>query len=120
MLKCEQCGGRMRRVHRTFFERFRYMAIYACRECNTEKFYPRHYTYHLGPHCRCPLCGTLRVTRLKVPDKIDRVHTGFLNYLEWLLGGRLYHCRYCRVQFYDRRMLASEDKTPALPESSDV
>ncbi len=115
MLKCEQCGGRVRRVHRTFFERFSYMAIYECRDCDTEKFYPRRYTYHFGPYCRCPHCGTFRVTRLKAPDKIDRVQTGFLNYLERLVGGKLYHCRYCRVQFHDRRMLASEDKVPSLP-----
>ena len=37
MLKCEQCGGRVRRVHRTFFERFSYMAIYECRDCDTRK-----------------------------------------------------------------------------------
>jgi DNA-directed RNA polymerase subunit RPC12/RpoP len=114
MLKCEQCGGRMRRVHRTFFERFSYMAIYECRDCDAEKLYPRRYTYHFGPYCRCPHCGTLRVTRLKTPDKIDPRQTGFLNYLERLAGGKLHHCRYCRVQFYDRRMLASEDKRPTL------
>jgi len=87
MLKCEQCGGRVRRVHRTFFERFSYMAIYECRDCDTERCYPRRYTYHFGPHCRCPHCGTFRVTRLKSPDKIDRWHTGFLNYLERLAAG---------------------------------
>jgi len=120
MVKCDHCRGRMRRVHRTFVERFGYMAIYACRECNAEKYYPRRYMYHFGPHCRCPRCGTFRVTRLRAPDKIDRLETGFLNFLEQMAGGRLYHCCYCRVQFYDRRMLASEDKTPALPETSDV
>jgi DNA-directed RNA polymerase subunit RPC12/RpoP len=115
MLKCAKCGGRVRRVHRTFFERFTYMAIYACRDCDAETYSPRRYTYHLGPHCRCPHCGTFRVTRLKEPDRIDRLQTGFLNFLERTVGGRLHHCRYCRIQFYDRRMLASEDKTPELP-----
>jgi DNA-directed RNA polymerase subunit RPC12/RpoP len=88
------------------------MAIYECRDCDAEKLYPRRYTYHFGPYCRCPHCGTYRVTRLKAPDKIDRIQSGFLNYLERLAGGRLHHCRYCRVQFFDRRMLASEDKIP--------
>ena len=108
MLKCEQCGGRVRRVHRTFFERFTYMAIYACRGCDAETYYPRRYTYHFGPHCRCPHCGTFRVTRLKAPDKIDRMHTGLLNMIERMASGRLFHCRYCRIQFFDRRRLASE------------
>jgi hypothetical protein len=112
MVKCEKCGGHVRRVHRTFFERFTYMAIYECRDCDREQAYARRYTYHFGPNCRCPQCGTLRVTRLKAPDKIDRRQTGFLNYLEKLAGGRLHHCRFCRVQFYDRRMLASDEKTP--------
>jgi hypothetical protein len=121
MLKCEQCGGRLRRVHRTFVERFTYMAIYACHDCDREQTYARRYTYHFGPHCRCPQCGTFRVTRLKAPDKIDRRHTGFLNYLEKQFGGRLHHCRYCRVQFYDRRMLASaEDIAAATQEEWEV
>ena len=96
------------------------MAIYACRSCNREVAYARRYTYHFGPHCRCPECGTFRVTRLKAPDKIDRRLTGFLNYLEKRFGGRLHHCRYCRVQFFDRRMLASEDVTVMAHEEQEV
>ena len=113
MVRCDECGGRLRRVHRTFLERFRFMAIYECRDCNREQAYARRYTYHFGPYCRCPECGTYRLTRLKARDKIDPLFTGFLNLLERLAGGRLHHCRYCRVQFYDRRVVAPEDKTPA-------
>jgi hypothetical protein len=28
--------------------------------------------------------------------------------LEKAAGGRLYHCRYCRIQFWDRRRLQAE------------
>ena len=109
MAKCGQCGGKLRRVHRTFWERFNYMAIYECHKCEREEFVPRRFRYHLGPVCRCPLCGTYRVVRLKERDHIDRVHRGFLNLLERLVGGgRLYHCRWCRTQFYDRRRLSHE------------
>ena len=109
MLKCGQCGGKMRRIHRTFAERFSYMAIYACKECQHEEFVPRRYRYHFGTRARCPRCGTFRVVKLKEPDKIDRRHGGFLNLLERLAGGgRLFHCRYCRIQFYDRRSTATE------------
>lgn len=109
MLKCGRCGGRVRRVHRSFVERFSYMAIFACRECQHEEFVQRRYRYHLGPHARCPRCGTLRIVRLKEPDKIDPSYGGFLNFLERLAGnGRLFHCRYCRVQFYDRRRLSGD------------
>jgi hypothetical protein len=118
MVKCGQCGGKLRRVHRTFFERFNYMAIYECPKCEREEFVPRRFRYHLGPVCRCPVCGTLRVVRLKERDRIDRLLSGFLNLLERLAGGsRLYHCRWCRMQFYDRRKLASEIATPNPPEN---
>jgi hypothetical protein len=107
-MKCGQCGERLKRVHRTFFERFSYMAIYECPKCKNEKFVSRRYRYHLGPSCRCPECGTYRVVRLKQPDKIDRKHGGFLNLLERIAGGgRLFHCRWCRLQFFDRRRLGT-------------
>ena len=106
-MKCRQCGGKMRRVHRTFLERFSYMAIYECHKCERQEFAPRRYRYHLGHTSRCPVCGTYRVVKLKQPDKIDRRHGGFLNLLERVAGGgRLFHCRWCRLQYYDRRPLA--------------
>jgi len=108
LIRCGQCGGKLRRVHRTLFERFQYLAVYECRDCDTEAPVPRPSTYHLGPHCRCPRCGTLQLVRLKKRDRIDGMHHGFLNLVERLAGGRLIHCRLCRLQFYDRRVLASE------------
>lgn len=108
MRRCGYCGGHVRQVHRTFLERFTSQAVYRCRDCKREQPVPRRFRYHLGPHCRCPLCGTLRLTRLAAPDRIDRMYSGLLNLCERLAGGRLYHCCYCRVQFYDRRPLATE------------
>jgi hypothetical protein len=108
-MKCGQCGERLRRVHRTFLERFRYMAIYECQKCEREEYVPRRFVYHLGPSCRCPVCGSNRVSKLKSPDRIDRFHGGFLNLLERIASrGQLFHCRWCRLQFYDRRRLLSE------------
>ena len=119
-MKCKLCGEKLRRVHRTFVERFRYMAIYECKACESEEFAPRRFTYHFGPSCRCPECGTYRVVRLKQPDHIDRKHSGFLNLLERFAGrGRLFHCRWCRLQFFDRRGLGTgvtaTDKAGAAP-----
>ena len=125
-MKCVQCGQRLRRVHRTFFERFSYMAVYECRTCKREEYAPRRFRFHFGPSCRCPLCGTYRVVRLKQPDKIDRMHGGFLNFLERLAGkGRLFHCRWCRLQFYDRRGLATQvdagpPADPVVPEAENA
>lgn len=89
------------------------MAVYICPACKREEYAPRRYRYHFGPACRCPLCGTYRVVRLKTPDRIDRRHSGFLNLLERIAGhGRLFHCRWCRLQFYDRRSVAAEIPVP--------
>ena len=100
----------VRRVHRTFLERFAYLAIYRCRQCQHEQYVPRHYRLHFGPHVRCPRCGTLRLVRLKERDRIDGMQRGLMNLAERLAGGKLYHCKICRLQFYDRRTLA-----PAAP-----
>jgi hypothetical protein len=118
MVKCGRCGGELRRVHRTFFERFNYMAVYECHKCQRKEVASRPFRYYLGPVCRCPVCGSFKVVRLKEPDKIDRFHTGFLNWLQRMAGdSRLFHCRWCRIQFFDRRKLASELPAPKAPES---
>ncbi len=117
MRKCGYCGGsRLKRVHRTFAERFSYLAIYECRDCENEEFVPRRYTYHFGEEARCPSCGTYRVTKLRGVDKIDKMVTGPLNRIEKMMGGNLYHCVFCRLQFYDRRKAAPRTVLePILP-----
>ena len=37
------------------------------------------------------------------PDKIDRVMRGPIRLMHQVLGGTLYHCIHCRLQFYDIR-----------------
>jgi DNA-directed RNA polymerase subunit RPC12/RpoP len=98
----------MRRVHRTLLERLSYIAIYSCKACHAEDNLPRAHQLHRGKAARCPKCGTYRITRLKEPDRIDPMRTGVLNMLEKAAGGRLYHCRFCRIQFWDRRRLQPE------------
>jgi hypothetical protein len=94
------------------------MAVYICPKCKREEFAPRRFRYHFGPACRCPLCGTYGVVRLRTPDRIDRKHSGFLNLLERISGGgRLFHCRWCRLQFFDRRKLAAEIPGPTPAEA---
>jgi len=102
----------VRRVHRTTLERFTYLAIYQCRSCEREQRVPRPFHLHFGPHARCPKCGTFRVTRLGEPDGVDPMQRGVWNRFERLFHGNLYHCRFCRVQFYDRRPLASQVQEP--------
>ena len=95
------------------------MAIYECKKCAVEEFVPRRFRLHFGAKARCPKCGTYRIVRLKAPDHIDPMFTGFFNLLERLSGGRLYHCRFCRIQFYDRRRLATDPSDePTAPETA--
>ena len=108
MHKCPKCGGKVRRIHRTFPDRFRYMALFECKSCGAHEPSPRRFMYNFGEHVRCPLCGTYRLSRLSSPDRIDRFYHSPMNFLKRLLGGSLYHCRCCRVQFYDRRARRDE------------
>ena len=120
-MRCGQCGGKLRRVHRTFFERFSYMAIYECKDCEQEEFAPRRYRYHMGPEARCPICGSYRIAKLKHPDRIDKMHTGFLNWLEKQASHKtLFHCRWCRLQFYDRRPLRPPESVSQQSSSVEV
>jgi DNA-directed RNA polymerase subunit RPC12/RpoP len=109
MRKCSRCGGRLRRVHRTLLERLGYMAIYQCQACKQEQVVLRRWRYHFGLGPRCPICGSYRITKLRARDRIDPMRTGFLNLLERLGHGKLFHCRFCRVQFYDRREMQAVD-----------
>src|SRR5689334_18090337 len=63
--KCGNCGTtRLKRVHRDFWDRWRYVAVYECPECRSRLNLPHRYRFHLGPEARCPRCGTYRLTKL--------------------------------------------------------
>lgn len=106
-MQCAKCGKTLRRVPRSLWQRFRYAAIYRCRQCQVQECEPYRYRYHFGPYVRCPRCGTVKVSQLRHRDKIDRMHWGPLGLIEFVVGaGKLFHCRFCRRQFYDRRHLS--------------
>jgi hypothetical protein len=120
--KCGRCGGKLRRIHRTFFERLSYMAKYRCKECHSLETLPRPYRFHFGGRCRCHRCGTYRISRLKGRDRIDPMESGLLNLCERLAGGKLYHCKFCRIQFWDRRewipMASAAQTVEAAPKAA--
>jgi hypothetical protein len=43
------------------------------------------------------------------------MHTGLLHLFERLAGGRLYHCCFCRLQFYDRRRMRGATSPMSAP-----
>ncbi|MGA2737350.1 MAG: hypothetical protein ABSG65_07845 [Bryobacteraceae bacterium] len=118
MLHCPTCQGSLRRVHRSFHEKLLYAAMYECGKCRTRKPEPRWYALYLGDYPRCPRCGTYRLTRLATRDKIDRMHRGLVNFAQYAWGADLYHCRYCRIQFYDvRKPVAPESREKAAADA---
>jgi len=88
-------------VHRSFKEKLLYLAVYKCRQCGQRTTRPREFMFYFAKVTRCPLCGTQRLRRLTVRDGIDRMHRNLFTYTHRLFGARLFHCRFCRVQFYD-------------------
>jgi hypothetical protein len=53
---------------------------------------------------QCPQCRTKRLRILKKPDRIEAMYgSRLLNRLRERRGDTLYHCIFCRLQFYDPR-----------------
>lgn len=77
------------------------MAIYKCESCGDRSTHPRGYLWYLARETRCPRCGTAKLKRLAAPDGIDRMIWNLVRPFRFLFPVRLYHCRYCRIQFYD-------------------
>ena len=55
---------------------------------------------------QCPDCGTTRLVVRRTIDPIDRVVRGPFAWFRRKRGAKLYHCIFCRVQFYSRLPLA--------------
>jgi hypothetical protein len=103
MAVCSKCGGRLNRRHRKWYQRFVYKQLLQCRKCGVDAQVPREFTLKPTALVQCPRCHTHKVSRRIAPDKIDPVIKSFSSVVQGLLGGRLYHCNYCRIQFYDLR-----------------
>src|SRR5579864_3639368 len=57
---------------------------------------------------RCPLCQTTRLKVLKKLDRIEKLYgNALMNRMRARRGDTLYHCVYCRLQFYDPRKPSS-------------
>jgi hypothetical protein len=65
------------------------------------------------PICRCPNCRTQQLARRWKRDHIDRLSHSPWSMLQRVLGAQLYHCRSCRLQFYDWRPLRVESPSKA-------
>lgn len=111
--QCRECGGLLRRSKRRLVERIFYAEAHKCAKCGT-----RSKTAILDfkniRYAKCPCCKSVDLTVLKRVDKIDRMNSGFRNFVNRILGGKLYHCWFCRVQFYDTRKRLLAGREPGL------
>jgi hypothetical protein len=77
--------------------------MHRCARCRRQEFQPRAIVFHFSRRVRCPRCGTDKVNTARRRDHVDKLYKNPLSLVQLLLGGRLYHCYYCRLQFYDLR-----------------
>ena len=102
MIVCPQCNGPGRRRPRTFLERFLNRAKLECSRCGITWYWRRVLFQN---HATCPECGTLRLSKRKKYDRIDRISSSLTRKMLSLLGAPIYHCTFCRFQFRDYRSL---------------
>jgi hypothetical protein len=102
-LSCRECGASLRRSKRRWFDRVRYLEAYRCTGCAARYHVTLGSRLALSRYAKCPKCRYQDITPMKRIDKIDKLRGGFFNLIHRLLGGQLYHCWFCRLQFYDLR-----------------
>ncbi len=95
-------------MRRTFLEKLATSHVYECRDCELRQSSGSLFLIDRSCHANCPSCGNLYVTLRQSPDMIDAMYKSFTNSFNRMLGGKLYKCRHCRLQFYDRRPLCSD------------
>jgi hypothetical protein len=103
MPECPKCGSSLARTHRKFWEKPIYSIMFRCRGCDYRVGGKQDYFRQLTLHTLCPRCGNRDVEKRKTRDRIDKVIYSPLSMLNAFLGGRLYHCVFCRIQYYDVR-----------------
>jgi len=84
-------------------ERFRYLESYRCDSCSARYHVTFSSRLQLARYAKCPKCRYQDISHLKRVDKIDKMRGGLFNFVHRILGGKLYHCWFCRLQFYDFR-----------------
>jgi len=103
MRKCKQCNEILARSHRRFWEKPVYSVVFECRECESRVGAKRNFFHYFGGYAKCPRCGSEEIAKRSKRDRIDRMIRTPISVFQSLTGGSLYHCFFCRIQFYDLR-----------------
>ncbi len=98
----------MLRARRNLWERAVYGVLVRCRTCD-RRIGQKHLFYNYFKWTtRCPCCGGAVLEKRVKADKVDRLLWNPYRLAQRLLGGGLFHCELCRVQFYDLRGMGCE------------
>jgi len=108
---CQKCGGSLRRSRRSLFERLFYSEAFKCEKCG-HRIRSSSFDIRYVHYVKCPQCHSVDLTVLKRRDGIDRMRKGFFNLFQRIAGGKLYHCWFCRLQFYDTRQQYNTGRKP--------
>ncbi|SRR5258708_40236246 len=116
MYLCGQCGDKLYKVRRKWWQRIFYKSAYRCRECGVrEDHKKRWFRMTISRTCCCPWCGRTELKRLRKMDSVENFKTGFFRTVQKWFGAPLYYCDRCRLQFHDFRRLAAKPRAdPAL------
>lgn len=109
-LSCRECGGTLRRSKRRFLNRWRYLEAYRCTGCGAKYHVTFGSRLKLARYAKCPKCRYQDITPMRRVDKIDKMRGGLFNLIHRIMGGQLYHCWFCRLQFYDLRQRKENSK----------
>ena len=100
----------MRRSRRTMLERLLYAGAFRCERCQQRVRASYLDSLSEARYAACPKCGWHDLVVRRTRDRIDKMSLNPLRALQRLLGGRLYHCAHCRLQFYDLRPLRERNR----------
>jgi uncharacterized paraquat-inducible protein A len=94
----------MTRSHRRGIERLIFAQAFRCSSCNARQR-RTYFDASFDEFANCPRCGNSAPDRRSRRDKVDSMLHSPIRMIHWALGGTLYHCVFCRLQFYDVRGL---------------
>ena len=107
-MTCSKCGNeRFFRRRRGVLDKCLYSGLYQCKDCGVRAKVPRWKSWHwLSRTLCCPLCGTTDLKKRASRDWIDRMYCNPVMRVQQIFGAPIYHCLFCRIQFYDLRQPA--------------
>jgi hypothetical protein len=112
---CGKCGGHASRAPRTAWEKLVYRSCYECTNCQKRMCKHRPWALQFSIQAHCPRCGTDQLKPRITRDRIDALLWSPARLVHRLLGGHLYHCHACRLQFYDLRNVNMNHKPNLTP-----